>query len=203
MSTAAQVAANIANAKLSTGPASEEGKQRSAQNSLKHGLTAKTVLIPCEDPAEYQEFTTQLLDYWRPHNEGEFYHVEEMIGIQWRLKRCERFEAIILAADAPDFKALNNISLHASRLKRQYSMTFKELNLMQECRYKRGRQNLQQAETIRRADVMAGRETNLKEYGFDFPIDAIDERIRRQDKVESATRAIAKANLLKKTLQMA
>ena len=54
MSTAAQLTANSANAQLSTGPRTEPGKHRSCQNSLKHGLTAKTVLIPGEDPAEYQ-----------------------------------------------------------------------------------------------------------------------------------------------------
>jgi hypothetical protein len=36
-------------------------------------------------------------------------------------------EARILSAENPDFKALNNISLTASRLKREFSTKHKEL----------------------------------------------------------------------------
>ena len=43
-----QQAANQANAELSTGPRTEEGKARSSQNSLKHGVFAKTIVLPGE-----------------------------------------------------------------------------------------------------------------------------------------------------------
>ena len=191
MSTPAQVAANLVNAQASTGPTTEEGKQRSSPNSLKHGLTASTVLIPSEDPAVYEEFKRGLHEYWNPCDNGEFVHIEEMIGIQWRLRRCERLEAAILSADEPDFKSLNNISLHAPRLKRQYSATFKELNSLQECRYNKWQQNLAQAEVIRRADVIAVRPTDFKEFGFDFTVELIDQRIRRQDQATTAARTVA------------
>jgi len=46
--------ANINNAQHSTGPRTEEGKAASSLNSLKHGLTAKTVLLPGEDPALFE-----------------------------------------------------------------------------------------------------------------------------------------------------
>ena len=48
MSTAAQQRANKENAKHSTGPRTAEGKQRSSQNALKHGLCALDPLIPGE-----------------------------------------------------------------------------------------------------------------------------------------------------------
>ena len=50
--------ANLLNAQRSTGPRTEEGKAASSLNSLKHGLTAKTVVLPGEDPAEYHSFST-------------------------------------------------------------------------------------------------------------------------------------------------
>ena len=40
---------NRANALLSTGPKTEEGKQRSSLNALRHGLTGQTVVMPTED----------------------------------------------------------------------------------------------------------------------------------------------------------
>jgi hypothetical protein len=47
----AQMAANIRNAAMSTGPRSTSGKTRSSRNALKHGLTAMTVMavLPQQD----------------------------------------------------------------------------------------------------------------------------------------------------------
>src|SRR5690349_13340048 len=47
----ARLAANRANAQLSTGPATPAGKAASSQNSFKHGLYSKQIVIKGEDPA--------------------------------------------------------------------------------------------------------------------------------------------------------
>src|SRR6185437_8296580 len=52
----AQVAANRANAQLSTGPSSNEGKATSCLNAVKTGLTGRTVLLHTDDAAEYQHY---------------------------------------------------------------------------------------------------------------------------------------------------
>ena len=49
MATAAQIAANRANAQKSTGPRTVAGKQRSRMAALEHGLTAATLVLPHED----------------------------------------------------------------------------------------------------------------------------------------------------------
>jgi hypothetical protein len=193
MATAAQIEANKQNAQASTGPATKEGKQRSSQNSIKHGLTAKGVLIPGESQEEYEQFALGLMDYWSPINQGERAHVEELINIQWRLRRAEKAEGKIFCTAIPDFKALNNISLHAARLKRLYSATFKELTLMQQSRVNRAKRDMEEAEIIRRADLATGRQTNLKEFGFDFDIELVDEQIRRHDKLAAALRTLKTA----------
>jgi len=122
MSTVAQVASNILNAQHSTGPRTAETKAISSQNSLKHGLTAKTVLLPGEDPAEYQSFSDHIISDLAPATEVESALARELVDLQWRLLRVPTLEARILSADnpdgIPDFRALNNISLHASRMKR-------------------------------------------------------------------------------------
>jgi hypothetical protein len=38
------------------GPKTDLGKQRASQNAVRHGLTAETVIIPIEDPDDYQAF---------------------------------------------------------------------------------------------------------------------------------------------------
>jgi len=50
----ARRAANQANAQLSTGPKTEEGKRKSSLNAIKTALTGATVLLPSDDVAEYQ-----------------------------------------------------------------------------------------------------------------------------------------------------
>jgi hypothetical protein len=193
MSTPAQVVANIANAQFSTGPRTEPGKQRSSQNSLKHGLTAKTVLLPGEDPAEYQAFAAGLQLDLEPENATECALAQEIIDLQWRLLRVSRFEARILSADTPDFKALNNLSAHASRLKRQYSVSFKEYFMIKAGRGRFLDREMEKAATIRRADVIQKRSTDLARLGFVLTVEEVDAWIRDQDTVETARRTVAGA----------
>src|SRR5438270_12504880 len=51
----AQIAANRRNAKLSTGPRSDQGKAVSRLNGVTHGMACKLpVVLPGEDPEEFQ-----------------------------------------------------------------------------------------------------------------------------------------------------
>ena len=49
MTTQAQIDANAANSRLSTGPRSASGKRVSRMNGLKHGMRATTLILPGED----------------------------------------------------------------------------------------------------------------------------------------------------------
>jgi hypothetical protein len=55
MATDKQFTANRANAKKSTGPKTESGKQISRRNALKHGLTGEAIVIGDEDPTIFEE----------------------------------------------------------------------------------------------------------------------------------------------------
>src|SRR4051794_10915325 len=50
----ARIDANRRNAQLSTGPRTEEGKQKSRANALKHGLTGAGIVLPEDDAVEVE-----------------------------------------------------------------------------------------------------------------------------------------------------
>jgi hypothetical protein len=92
MATSAQIAANRANSKRSTGPSSAEGKARSSRNSFKHGLHAKDLVLPNEDPAELDRLRASLRAEHQPVNTTEEMLVNDLAENFWRLRRMREFE---------------------------------------------------------------------------------------------------------------
>jgi hypothetical protein len=88
---------NRRNARKSTGPRTPEGKARSRFNAVKHGMTAKTLVLPGEDP----ELLAARLESWTadlgPQNAVERFLVEQAVHSSWKLDRADRAEAARLA----------------------------------------------------------------------------------------------------------
>jgi len=93
MATFAQFAANRANALKSTGPRSVEGKAASRFNALKHGIDAKAIVLPNEDPAEYEALSRDYHESIRPRTPEETFHVETMLRADWQKRRLQLVEA--------------------------------------------------------------------------------------------------------------
>jgi hypothetical protein len=102
MSTDKQIEANRINAEKSTGPRTEEGKQASSQNALKHGLLAQRSVIPGEDPAEFDALVTWFENTFHPSNAYEFSLVRQMADAEWRLRRISHLETAFLSSAVDD-----------------------------------------------------------------------------------------------------
>lgn len=98
MTSDAQIRANQANAQLSTGPTSSEGKARSARNNLRHGFQSQSVLLPGDDPAEYQALLDDLNSHFHPSELTQLRCVREMADAEWRLRRARLYQEELLTA---------------------------------------------------------------------------------------------------------
>jgi hypothetical protein len=90
------LAANRLNAKRSTGPRTERGKNTSKFNAVKAGLFAKHVVIPiCDGEGTEKQFARLLADLqqeFQPEGPLEEFYVGEMAKSMWRLRRATRAE---------------------------------------------------------------------------------------------------------------
>jgi hypothetical protein len=96
MTTQKQNEANRRNALLSTGPRTDEGKQRSRQNAVRHGLTAETVISGVEDAARYAEFEAEILNEYAPESIVERELTLRLASLFWRLRRASLIETGLL-----------------------------------------------------------------------------------------------------------
>jgi hypothetical protein len=148
---AQRAATNRANSLHSTGPRTEPGKQRSSQNALRHGLTARTAVLPTEDPETYQRHIQQFVDEYKPITPTETQLVHEIANTAWRLNRIPLLEAELLSQDPnpqSQIRQLATLGLHGSRLSRQFQKAVEQLRDIQEERRRLERRQLTEAAEI-------------------------------------------------------
>jgi hypothetical protein len=93
MPTDAQIEANRANSKKSTGPKTPEGKARSAQNASEHGLCASQLVVKPGQEAEFDEMQAGLYEEVLPVGGLEDELFKSLIHAAWNQRRCRQAEA--------------------------------------------------------------------------------------------------------------
>jgi hypothetical protein len=147
-----------ANGAKSRGPATQEGRAKSSRNSLRHGLSAKTVVLPAESYEQFQLLLDAHIQQFHPANPVEMDLVEAMAVARWRLRRIWAIETSLLAneltrraEDIDDeftemtsedrlawvFETLANggqslslLARYEGNLNRAFDRAFKQLNLL-------------------------------------------------------------------------
>src|ERR1700753_3330737 len=104
MSSLRQIEANRRNARLSTGPVTDEGKRRSRQNAVRHGLTAETVITTLEDTEDYAAFEMAVTADYDAESAVERELVLRLASLLWRLRRATAIEAGLFNIQARDLR---------------------------------------------------------------------------------------------------
>lgn len=98
MATERQQAANAANAQLSTGPTSANGKAVVAKNAVRHGVMCNTPVVPGEDPLAWEDHRAGVVESLQPVGLLELTLAEQAALLLWRMGRLARYEALSTAA---------------------------------------------------------------------------------------------------------
>jgi hypothetical protein len=101
----AQVAANRANAQLSTGPKTPEGKAKSSFNAVKSALTGRVILLPTDDVPAYERLVQNLIAKYQPATDEEKILVQSLADTDWRLRRIPTLESGLYALGQREFEA--------------------------------------------------------------------------------------------------
>jgi hypothetical protein len=94
----ARALASRRNGARSRGPKTAAGKAISSRNALKHGLSARTVVLDGEDVAAFQAFQAALRVELAPVGVLQHDLVSRIALGLWRARRSDRIEAALLAS---------------------------------------------------------------------------------------------------------
>ena len=92
-----QQRANETNALKSTGPRTEEGKQRIRLNGLRHGLTGQVTIMTDDNRREHDDFCNPILARLNPDGPLELQIANLVTHDHWRLNRIHSIEDGIFA----------------------------------------------------------------------------------------------------------
>src|SRR3954463_8816077 len=104
-----QIEANRGNARRSTGPATQEGKLRSRQNAVRHGLPAETVIGALEDAEDYKTFEAAIIADYDAQSAVERELVLRLASVLWRLRRATTMETGLFEIQADHMREFRQV----------------------------------------------------------------------------------------------
>ena len=87
---------SIENGRLSKGPATQAGKDRSKLNATRHGLLSANPVIEGEDPEQFNRLVAALKKHFQPESEIEEDYVLQIADARWRLRRIQSIEKSLM-----------------------------------------------------------------------------------------------------------
>ena len=215
MTTEKQQQANLANAQLSSGPRTEEGKARAKMNALRHGLTGQFCVMSEADRLAYNNFETGILQALAPVGVYEQDLAVSIAQNRWRLHRARAMEFNIHGLGQHDLAdnydtgspevevavtqaqtwlnrhhALTNMTLYENRIERSLARTKKELYDLQATRQAAEARAREEAELLLSQALMnkeaIAPETAIQVNGFLFSATKLIAGLNRKSQLDSA-----------------
>jgi len=205
MSSTAQVAANQANAQLSTGPTTAEGKAKSSRNALKTGLTGRTMILPKGEAELYEHHVLAYAERFNPEGDRETELVQSIADCRWRLGSIPGLEAALYARGFAEFKEMfedepedqrsllivgeimtryrkdfANLMIQEQRLARRAYQEEQELKTMQRKRMEEFQAELALATQFYLAAKKENKPVDLSGFGFEFSISELERHAEAQ-----------------------
>jgi len=142
-------------------PKTLEGKQISARNSLKHGLTARQTVLPAENKDEFDALVASFRDHYHPHGPLEIEVTDEIAASLWRLQRARAHEASVLelqgeklfTGDLPAARGFDRVIRYMSAIERQFNRAIVRLQQLQAERRKSDKTSKPAPKSLRDLDT--------------------------------------------------
>jgi hypothetical protein len=188
MSTAPQTRTEInrQNAEASTGPKTEEGKQRSSLNATRHGFTGQTLVLSPEEKEAYESHCIAYREQYQPANHEETDLIQQYADLRWTLhqisiQQTNIFSIInavtakfmkdgdldgLTAANKPNYRTLSTLSTYEQRRRRAAEATIARFNELSQARIAAQKQELAQAVLHYKANKAQGKPWNPADSGF-------------------------------------
>jgi hypothetical protein len=211
MLTDKQLAANRANAQLSSGPKSEDGKRRSSLNARRHNLTGQVTAMTEEDRMAHDAFSEALIKAMAPEGALELQLAQRIATDSWRLNRASAIEDNIFAlgftdhsgdidVDHPELhaaltaartftreaKSIELLTLYEQRINRSLQKNLALLQQLQATRKAERQAEMEQARKLLQLSEKKGLPYDPAKDGFVFSSDQIHAAIDRERRLEQA-----------------
>lgn len=198
-----QLEANCTNALLSTGPKTEEGRQRSRANARRHGLTGQVTTMDEEDRAAHDQFSAALIQNLAPEGAMETQLAQRIATDSWRLNRASAIEDNLFALGLHDddasgdnlatarvftkeSKQLQLLTLYEQRLNRAVQKNLALLQSLQAARRAQRESAMKEAAILLQLSEVRGLEYRPANDGFVFSTAEIHAAVDRQQRLKRA-----------------
>jgi hypothetical protein len=207
-----QLEANRSNALLSHGAKTEEGKNRSRLNALRHGITGQVTTMTDEDRAAHDTFSKALVDNLAPDGAMETQLAQRIATDSWRLNRISAIEDNLFALgqfqhgggacpDIPQLdaaltaahvftlesKQLQLLTLYEQRINRAIQKNLALLQSLQATRIAQREIEMKEAASLLQLSEMRGLEYDPAKDGVVFSTAEIHTFIDRQQRLQRAS----------------
>jgi hypothetical protein len=206
-----QLRANRANAQKSTGPRTEEGKQRSRLNGLRHGITGQVSIMTDENRTAHDAFCNPIIARLAADGPLEMQLAHLIAQDHWRLNRIQSIEdglyvlgqcrpinqvdsgapqADVALAESMTFmrqsKEILLLTLYESRINRNIRKNMEQLRDLQTERKAQREEALEEAQLLARLAAGNGETFDPRQHGFAFSTAEIDFLIERKRQLKLA-----------------